>query len=333
MEQRRRVLTVGATAVMAAIFVRLMLLGTAGEMPGLISAMVFLQTGRVVRWTTPVSTEVSISTEVATIPETTVPPETEATEPAALPAFSQADAENIRLNDQIGSAPSVQTLLEMPINWQLCGAEPTVLILHTHATECYAAEEGESYKQSGFCRTLDEQYNMVSIGEALAEKLRAGGITVIHDKTLHDYPSYTGAYELARKTIARYLEAYPSITMVIDLHRDALSENSAGLCVVGEVDGQEAAKLMVVAGSNKKLEYADWQENLALGVQLTAILERENPGITRPVQLRAQRFNLDMTPGSLLIEVGGNGNTHTQALRAMDALAQGILALAQGTNG
>lgn len=339
MEQRKRVLTVGATAVTLAVLVRLILLGPMADLlgsGGALSLMVYLQTGRVVRWTTPAATAPpyptapSIPAGAQTEPAPTLPPET--APPEALPVFSQVDAENVEVNDLVGYAPALGTLLETPIRWQLRQESPTVLIVHTHATESYTQESWETYEESGICRTLDLDYNMVSIGAALAEHLRAGGISVIHDRTLHDHPSYNGAYNHARASIARYLEEYPSITMVIDLHRDALEEDGPRLTLLGDVDGEEAAQLMVVAGSDKNLEYPGWKDNLSLGVQLTALLERENPGITRPVQLRAQRFNLDMTPGSLLIEVGGNGNTHTQALRAVEALAQGLLALAGGTN-
>ncbi len=330
MEQRKRVLTVGATAVAFALLVRIVLLGPMGSQWGsrALSLMMYLETGQVMRWTTPAST-IPPSTQTTQSP---TQPETMATEPEISLTFSPADWENVEINDLAGYAPDVQTLLETPIFWQLRQDSPTVLIIHTHATESYTRQDGENYTESGICRTLDENYNMVSIGEALALYLRAGGIGVIHDRTLHDEPNYNGAYQSAREAISRYLEEYPSITMVIDLHRDALDEDGPRLSVTGTVDGEAAAQLMVVAGSDKNLEFDHWQENLALGLQLTALLEREAPGITRPVQLRAQRFNLDMTPGSLLIEVGGNGNTHIEALRSMKLLARGILALAEGTN-
>lgn len=335
MEQRKRVLTVGATAVALAIFVRMVLLGPMGDMlgsTGALSMLVYLQTGRLMRWTTPAATAAPVPEQTETPLQTTAPPAPTGPEPAALPVFSQEDVENVEINDLTGYAPQVQALLEMPIQWQLRQDVPTVLILHTHATESYTRQDGENYEESGICRTLDEDYNMVSIGEALAQYLRAGGICVVHDRTLHDEPAFNSAYQHAREAIAGYLAEYPSITMVIDLHRDALEEDGPRLTVLGEVDGEAAAQLMVVAGSDQSLQFDHWQEKLALGLQLTALMEREAPGITRPVQLRAQRFNLDMTPGSLLIEVGENGNTHEQALRSMQVLAQGILALAGGTN-
>ena len=84
---------------------------------------------------------------------------------------------------------------------------------------------------------------------------------------------------------------------------------------------------MVVLGTNHKR----YEDNLSLGLKLQAQLERQVPGITRPLQLRAQRFNQDLSPGALLIEVGAAGNTHAEALLAAQELANAILFLARGT--
>jgi stage II sporulation protein P len=89
--------------------------------------------------------------------------------------------------------------------------------------------------------------------------------------------------------------------------------------------------MMVVGTDASGNHHPNWQKNLALGLKMTALLEQTDPGLTRPVNLRAQRFNMDLTPGSLLIEVGAAGNTHSEALLAAGALGRAILALAQGT--
>jgi stage II sporulation protein P len=89
---------------------------------------------------------------------------------------------------------------------------------------------------------------------------------------------------------------------------------------------------MLVAGTDKNLAFDAWQENLSVAIKLTAVLEKMYPGITRPIQLRSSRFNLDMTPGSMLVEVGANGNTDSEALIAARALGSAILAMAEGVN-
>lgn len=325
MFRRKEVLSIGICALVLALVLRLV--GSAGILPlqkgDLLSLLVYLQTGRVVRY--------SSSADAPTPQETTPPP----TKPAPqLPTgLVLTDASAVKLSDLVGYKPDVESLLRSPLNWDLTGDNPTVLILHTHATESYTRQPGEIYEEDSDYRTFNASYNMLSIGEELTRVLTAGGISVLHDRTLHDYPSYNGSYDHARQTIRAYLEAYPTITMVIDLHRDAMDfDTDPQLTTLATVGGQKSAQLMLVAGTNYNVSYSDWQTNLALGVKLTAVLETMYPGITRPIQLRAQRFNLDMTPGSLLVEVGANGNTHQEALIATRALGAAILTLAHGAN-
>ena len=108
--------------------------------------------------------------------------------------------------------------------------------------------------------------------------------------------------------------------------------NDPQLTTKAEVNGQLSSQLMLVAGTDRNVSYPNWEDNLSLGVKLAALLEKTHPGITRPIQLRPQRFNLDMSAGSLLVEVGANGDSHAQALVAVRALGEAILTLADGAN-
>ena len=183
--------------------------------------------------------------------------------------------------------------------------------------------------ETGDYRTLDENYNMLSIGAEVARQLEAGGVTAIQDRSLHDYPSYNGSYSDARKSIRKYLAEYPTIRLVLDLHRDAADTPSGQLRTLAATGAGASAQLMLVMGSSASgLTHPDWEQNLSLALKLQAVLERNDPGITRSTILRAQRFNQDLSPGCLLVEVGAAGNTHEEALRAADRLAAGILALA-----
>ena len=99
------------------------------------------------------------------------------------------------------------------------------------------------------------------------------------------------------------------------------------------VNGTPSAQLMLVIGTGESgLKHEHWQDNLALGLKLHAQLESIAPGITRPLMLRTQRFNQDLSPGALLIEVGAAGNTHPEALAAAEVLAAAIADLALGAN-
>ena len=168
---------------------------------------------------------------------------------------------------------------------------------------------------------------MLAIGKLVAEALVAQGICAIQDRELHDYPSYNGSYTHAKKSIKAYLEEYPSIRLVLDLHRDASGEGPGQMRTKATVKGEPSAQLMIVLGTN----HEHYEENLSLALKLHAQLESRYSGIMRPLQLRAQRFNQDLSPGALLVEVGAAGNTHPEARLAAQVLAEAIAALADGT--
>ena len=207
--------------------------------------------------------------------------------------------------------------------------QPYVLILHTHASEGYAntADSGTPY------RSQKENENMLAIGDLVAQKLENAGIGVIHDRSIHDYPSYNGSYNSSRKQTNAYLKQYPSICLVLDLHRDAM-ENADGKQIGTSltVNGKKTAQLMMVVGSNAGgLNHPNWKENMALAVKLHALLESSHSGLCRSISFRKQRFNQDLSPGAMLIEVGAAGNTQEEAKNAADLLADGIIALAKGS--
>lgn len=328
MVQRNEVWTVCVFTLVLAMVLRLV--SVSGAIPlqntNLMSFLVYLQTGRVVRYP---------DSPTPNPPQTTTPPSPTQPKPQ-LPTGLQLTAEDVelvQLHDLVDYEPDVEQLLLSPLDWNLTGDAPKILILHTHGTESYTQQTGEIYEEDSDYRTFNSSYNMLSIGEELTQVLTDGGISVLHDRTLHDYPSYSGSYDHARETIWAYLDAFPSITMVIDLHRDALDfEQDPQLTTLADVGGNRSAQLMLVAGTDHNVPYSGWEENLAMGIKLTAVLEKMYPGITRPIQLRPQRFNLDMTPGSLLVEVGANGNTHSEAITAVRALGAAILAMAEGVN-
>ena len=173
---------------------------------------------------------------------------------------------------------------------------------------------------------------MVAIGDEVARILEENGIRVLHDRTFHDYPAYTGSYGRARQTIQGYLDKYPTITMVLDIHRDAFVDSSGQqLTTKATVNGKPSAQLMMVVGTDTNLKHPDWEVNMAIAAKLHVQLEKTYPGICRPISFRSERFNQDMVPGGMLIEVGAAGNTRQEAMTAAGALAEAIAALAKGT--
>ena len=324
MEQQQRSLRFGAAMILCALLFRLFTSGVPERIvswltePNTAAFVTYLETGRNVRFS---ASNAVFSPQFVESPPPAIPEPTE----AALPSFS--DAEIIDMYNSCKKNPDVEALLQQPLTWDLRGDEPTVLILHTHSTESYT-KNGEDYEETSSWRTLDEDYNMLSIGYRVGEILADNGITAIQDRELHDYPSYNGSYVDARGSIAAYLEEYPTIQLVLDLHRDAIEgSNGRQLATTATINGQRVAQMMLVMGIN----YDSWEENLALGLKLQAQLETQAPGIMRSVNLRAQRFNQDLCPGALLVEMGAAGNTHAEAMLAAEELAAAIVALARGT--
>lgn len=327
MEHRRQFLRLGAAVIVLAAVIRLVSAGFFTPIlsflrkPQVVSFLMYMQTGHVVRYA-----------QLAAEPEPTQPTQPSPTQPdkppeVILPSFSGEEVFNV--NYHCDYRPDLQSLLTKPLDWDLTTGGPKVLILHTHATETYT---GKNIKYSGTYRTLQEQYNMVSVGAEIARVLRQGGVEVIHVKTLHDYPDYNNSYIAARATIEAYLKKYPTIQMVLDIHRDASDSTQGQLITSATAGGQKSAQLMMVVGTDAGGNYhPNWQENLSVALKMSALLERNNPGICRPISLRTERFNMDFTAGSLLVEVGAAGNTHQEALIAAHALAQSILELAKGT--
>ena len=262
-----------------------------------------------------------------TTPAQPLPTQTEA--PPDPLIFTDADTVSIYNTSGLDADPMalLQTETALP---DLEG--PKVLLYSTHATESYT-KAGEAYQETAAYRTLDPGYNVLSLGKALKEALESQGIEVLRDETLHDYPSYNAAYSHSRMAAKQYLEDFPSLALVLDLHRDAADTPSGQLRPLTQVEGTQTAQIMLVVGTNARgLRHPDWEQNLALALKLQALLERISPGITRPTCLRPQRFNQDLSRGCLLIEIGGAGNTHEEALAAIPPLAQaiGMLLTARG---
>lgn len=193
--------------------------------------------------------------------------------------------------------------------------EPQVLIMHTHATESYEPYERDFYDASFNSRTTDRSMNMVAVGDKIAEQLEAAGIGVIHDGTLHDYPSYNGSYDLSRETVRKYLEEYPSIKIVLDIHRDAIErESGERIAPVAEINGKNAAQVMIICGCDDgTMNMPNCMKNLRFACLLQRQMESDCPGLTRPVLFDYRKYNQDLTTGSILIEMGGHANSIDQA--------------------
>ena len=265
-------------------------------------------------------------------------PTTKPINPPVLPGswatFTKDDAKLVEMNYSCNLRPNVESLLTQTLSWDLTGKAPSILIIHTHGTEAYTPTADSQYKEfGGDYRTNDDKYNMISIGDELTRLLQEGGLNVIHDRTPYDLNDYLDSYDNARAAIQKHLKENPSIKMVLDLHRDAAERpDGSQWATSATVNGEKSAQLMFVVGTNVNYVHPNWKTNLSIAEKMNVLMERIAPGVTRPIDLRRQRFNQDLSIGSLIVEVGAAGNTHQQAKNSMSVLAEAILELAYGAN-
>ena len=163
----------------------------------------------------------------------------------------------------------------------------------------------------------------------VAAQLQAAGIGVVHDKTVHDSPQYTGAYDRSKATVLKNLEAYPTIQVVLDIHRDSIQRDaSSKVKPTAEIGGKKAAQMMIVMGmmNTASVPHPDWQENLSLAVRLQQELHTRYEGVMRPISLVGNaRYNQQLTHGSILVEMGSEANTLEEAMVSGQMLGRALV--------
>ena len=236
-----------------------------------------------------------------------------------------ARAGNLEINNATDYTVDLRELCSQDLKFAVDDTGPQVLIVHTHTTECYNGDEMPGETE----RTTDTEKSVAAVGDVIAETLEEYGISVYHDETFHDYPSYQGSYTRSLATVTKAMEEYPSIKIVLDVHRDAfVYEDGTRLRVVDENADVPTAQVMLVSGTDSMGLYnPDWRENLKFAAKIQNAAELMYPGLMRPIDLRTERFNLHMTTGSLILEVGSNGNTLEEAKNAGKDVARAIAAV------
>lgn len=239
-------------------------------------------------------------------------------------------SKGVAIKNRSGTAVDIAAVLsnQLSLQWEVT-KEPQVLILHTHTTESYMTYAADYYNAEDRHRTQDHTRNVCAVGEALRLTLAAYGIVAIHDTTLHDSPVYSGAYSRSAETAKAYLEQYPSIRVVLDLHRDAVTEGEAVVRPVATVEGKRAAQMMIIAGvvSTEALPYPQWEQNLTLAAHWQAALDAVSLDLMRPLNLTASRYNQHLSSGWLLVEVGTEGNTVEEAVYSAQILGRTLAQL------
>ena len=236
---------------------------------------------------------------------------------------------NIWVKNDSTKGIDLKWLLSAKLPFKLNGDGPHVLIVHTHGSECYFPQGREDYTLTDVERTSDKNYNMIRIGDELAKSLEANGISVIHDRNIYDSPSYNGSYTRTLDAIGKTLKKNPSIKVVIDVHRDAMTaSDGTKYRTVANVNGKQCAQMMLVMSTGESgLPHPDWAENLKLAVKLQNAMQEKYKNIMRPMNLRKERFNMHATRGSMLIEVGTSANSVGEAIESVKLLGPELAAI------
>jgi len=229
---------------------------------------------------------------------------------------------NVWVKNDSTKGIDLKWLLSAKLPFKLSGGGPHVLIVHTHGSECYLPQGRETYTLDDVERTSDKRYNVIRVGDELETVLKAEGISVIHDRNIYDSPSYNGSYTRTLDAIGAALKKNPSIKVVIDVHRDAMtSADGIKYRTVANVNGKQVAQLMLVMSTGESgLPHPDWAENLKLAVKLQNAMASKYPNIMRPMNLRKERFNMHATKGSMLVEVGTSANSLAEAIESIKLL-------------
>ena len=205
---------------------------------------------------------------------------------------------------------------------------PQVLLMHTHTSETYLPSDLGYYPEDFNPRSTDNNNNVARVGEEVKKKLEAAGIGVIHDTTQHDVPSYNGSYDRSEVTVENILAENPSIQVVLDLHRDAIGNAESGKTKPTFVaDGKKAAQIMIISGcgASGNVNFPDWEYNLRFALRLQQAAETRYPGMTRPLKFCNSQYNLNLTHGSLLIEIGSDSNSMEEAVYTGQLLGDALV--------
>lgn len=189
--------------------------------------------------------------------------------------------------------------------------EPYILIYHTHTSE--------DYYGGG---------TVVDVGDAMAKEFEALGYKTIHLTEFYDREQFSGAYSRSIKGVEDMLKKYPSIQLCFDIHRDSIVTKSGDTYrPVTQVEGKNTAQVMLVCGTDSKgLSHPQWRENFKFALDISRTMGEKYGALSRPVNLRADRFNTHVTKYAVLMEVGSNANTLEEAKNAAVYTARSVVA-------
>lgn len=240
-------------------------------------------------------------------------------------ATSQYDGVYIRnttLNHQI----NIEEYLNKSVFANIERSKPSVLIYHTHTSEAYELVDSPYYSKERSTRSDNQIETVVRIGEEICKILEENGHITIHDKTVYD-TSINGAYDRSREKISEIIKENPSIQIVLDIHRDSIQlKDGTRIKPITEIAGKKVAQIMLVAGceDGNVTDFPNWQKNLTFAIRLQEKLTKDNKGLTRPLMFCSRKYNMDLIPCAISVEIGTEANTITEAIYSAQLFAHSL---------
>lgn len=243
------------------------------------------------------------------------------------------------MSNETAYEPDMAYLLEKEYGVGRCreiydkyGADaPVVLIVHTHGTEAYGGGE-DTYTEDDSFRSSDTAQNVVAVGDVIASVLEERGVNVIHCREMFDEESYKEAYSRSYAAVSSYLEKYPSLFYVLDVHRDSIiRDDGTNVATYAEAGGKTLAQAMIVVGTDEGgADHETWEKNLSLALNIQSNTASLSESVPRKINLRSAAFNQGLSPGSLLLEIGSCVNTLDEAKRTAVIVAQAVACTVKG---
>lgn len=186
--------------------------------------------------------------------------------------------------------------------------KPIVALYHTHTAESFIPSSGVAHAPGG------QTGEIVEVGDALVQALAQKNIVALHDKTIHDYPSFMKAYGKSEETVTRIVKENPSVEMIFDVHRDADKRAN----VITTIQGQNVAQItIIVAQGQADLPQPHWEENYAFAKLIKNKCDAKYPDLIKSIQLVDWRYNQHLHPHALLLEVGSQETSLEEGEQAM----------------
>jgi stage II sporulation protein P len=215
----------------------------------------------------------------------------------------------MQVGEPVVSAMNIPSFPKFDIVNNPLSNKPVVGLYYTHTSESFVPSSGVDHSPGG------QRGDIVEVGGALAARLNSHGISTLQNTTIHDYPSFMKAYSASEITVKKMLAENPSLQMIFDIHRDAEKREN----YIATVNGVQVARVMIVVTTGQPgLVQPHWQENHAFAKLIDAKMNQRYPGVSRGITLDDFRYNQQLHPRALLVEVGCQENTKEEAERGIE---------------